>query len=193
MIDFDPAATAMSDLATAISDDRLTAPTPCADTTVGDLLDHVLGLSLAFAAAARKDFGPLTEQAPGDSSAANLEPGWRDQLPVRLADLATAWADPAAWEGETQAGGVTMPADQMAAVALNELVVHAWDLARSTGQDYTVDHASVHASYGFTSAAAAHAPEGTPGLFGPPVPISESAPLLHRTIAMSGRDPAWTP
>jgi len=36
--------------------------------------------------------------------------------------------------GEADAGGVTMPSAELAAVVLDELVLHGWDLARATGQ-----------------------------------------------------------
>ena len=31
------------------------------------------------------------------------------------------------------------------------------------------------------------------GLFGPPVPVPDDAPTLHRLLGAAGRDPAWTP
>ena len=57
----------------------------------------------------------------------------------RLDQLAEAWADPAAWEGLTEAGGLTMPAEVAGTVALDEVVLHGWDLARATGQDDRLD------------------------------------------------------
>ena len=91
----------------------------------------------------------------------------------------------------TSVGGVEMPAAAIAAVALDELVLHGWDLARATGQAYAVDPESVQACLGFVEAAAR--PEGVPGLFGPPVPVPGDAPMLDRLVGLSGRDPAWTP
>ncbi|MFP5405481.1 MAG: phosphoenolpyruvate--protein phosphotransferase, partial [Gammaproteobacteria bacterium] len=52
------------------------------------------------------------------SAAANLDPKWRVVLPERLDALAAAWRDPAATEGTTSAGGVEMPAAQIAVVTL---------------------------------------------------------------------------
>jgi hypothetical protein len=55
----------------------------------------------------------------------NLDPEWCTQLPRRIVELAEAWRDPAAWEGTAEAGGVTMPAEVMGVVALDELVLHS--------------------------------------------------------------------
>ena len=41
------------------------------------------------------------------------------------------------------AGPVELPGSEAAQVALNEVVVHGWDLAVATGQPYAADPASV--------------------------------------------------
>ena len=43
----------------------------------------------AFTAAARKDFGPLTDTPPVEDAA--LDADWRTAYPQRLAELAAAW------------------------------------------------------------------------------------------------------
>ena len=55
MFDHRPAAAEMARLVNGVRDDQLGDPTPCPDYTLGDLLEHVHGLSLAFALAARKE------------------------------------------------------------------------------------------------------------------------------------------
>src|SRR5262249_55222593 len=103
-VDLEPAARRVAELVRAVPDDLLDAPTPNPGNTLGDLLDHVGGLTLAFTAAAKKDFGDATSQGPsGDAS--RLAEDWRTRIPQDLAALAEAWRDPAAWSGMTQAGG----------------------------------------------------------------------------------------
>ncbi|MEU7633966.1 maleylpyruvate isomerase N-terminal domain-containing protein [Nocardia sp. NPDC049220] len=52
--DFEPAATALAAVVGGITDDQLGVRTPCVDTTVGDLLVHVVDLTEAFRQAATK-------------------------------------------------------------------------------------------------------------------------------------------
>ncbi len=94
--------------------------------------------------------------------------GWRDQLAERGPALVEAWARPAAWEGMTRAGGVDLPGQVAGLVALDEVTLHGWDLARATGQDYTCDDDTAAALYEFVSG---FDEEGTPGMFGPAVQV----------------------
>jgi uncharacterized protein (TIGR03086 family) len=194
VIDLESAAREVVRLLDGVTEDRLGDPTPCADTPVAALLDHLMGLSLAFTWAARKTTPPGDRSGPGAASAEHLDPQWRTLLPRRLGELVEAWRDPSAWEGMTEAGGVKMPAEQMGVVALDELVLHGWDLARATGQPFTSDPESTAAVLAFTSASAR--PEqatGRQGLFGPVVEVPEDAPAFDRALGFAGRDPGWTP
>ena len=183
-----PAAAEVARVVAAVRDDQLPGPTPCTGTSVAAMLDHLVGLTTAFRMAAEKvrpDGGPSAD-------AANLAPDWRTRLPAQLEALATAWRAPGAWEGMTEAGGVTMPASAMGVVALNEVTVHGWDLAAATGQEYRPDPASVQACLEMIGdrTDATDEPEG---LFGPVVPVPDDAPLFDRLLGQTGRDPRWTP
>ena len=87
--------------------------------------------------------------------------------------------------------GSQTPAADVAALAIAELVLHGWDLAVATGQAYTVaDEAAV---------AALAAVEANAELyrqykgFADPVTLAGGAPALERALALSGRDPRWSP
>lgn len=137
-IDLTPAARRLADLVAGVPDEQLGGPTPCADYTVGELVDHIGGLALAFRWAADTDLGAAGDSAPS-ADAARLGDDWRSRIPRDLVELAEAWRAPAAWTGMTRAGGVDLPGEVAGLVALDELVVHAWDLARATGQHYECD------------------------------------------------------
>jgi uncharacterized protein (TIGR03086 family) len=158
-----PAAHALGALVTAA--DRLAAPTPCTDWTVAGLLDH-----LAVVAG-----GP-----PGPWDAER-----RAGLAVDLETMATAWRDPAAWEG---VGDLDLPRATWGGIALTELVVHAWDLAR------TLDRPPPDLPAGLLRATLDHVavfvPQAPfPQLWGTPVALGEDAPLWDRIVAGTGRTP----
>jgi uncharacterized protein (TIGR03086 family) len=195
MLDLGPAASEVVRLLRGTRGDQLADPTPCEDTTVGALLDHFLLLSLAFTQAARKapPSGAGTSSPPPKADASHLDPAWRALLPTRLDVLVAAWRDPAAWQGQALAGGITMPAEVMGVVAVDELVLHGWDLARATTQEFRCDPASTAAVLAFTALTAQPDQVATRnGLFGPVVPVAEDAPELDRALGFAGRDPSWT-
>jgi len=191
-LDLAPAARRMAALVGGVSDGQLGGVTPCPAYTLGDLLDHVGGLAIAFTAAARKADLPGGSQGPsGDAS--RLEEGWRDRVNRDLDALAAAWADPGAWTGTAVAGGVEMPSEVAGLVALDELVLHGWDVARASGQPYEVDPASLEAVHGFVAQFSGPGQEESrAGLFGPVVPVPDDAPVLDRVLGMAGRDPSWS-
>ncbi|MEW2121522.1 TIGR03086 family metal-binding protein [Streptomyces sp. NPDC005474] len=189
ILDLGPQARTVARLAERVTDEQLTAGTPCPEYAVRHLLGHVSGLAVAFRDAARKDLGATTDTSPG-SVVPDIAADWRETLPKALDELADAWRDPAAWTGETRAGGVPLPGAVAAAVAVDELVVHGWDLARATGQEYEPDPAAVEMAHGFLAVAVEQS--GGAGIFGPVVPVPDDAPLLDRVIGLSGRNPRWT-
>jgi uncharacterized protein (TIGR03086 family) len=188
-----PATRRLVELIAHVPDDLLDAPTPCPAYTLGDLLDHVSGFALAFTAAARKATVPgAPERASGDAS--RLESGWRRRLPRELDALAEAWRDPAAWTGATRAGGVDLPGEVAGLVALDEVVVHGWDVARASGQTYSCEADLLQAVHRFLTPLAQPGQEAMRGeIFGPAIPVPDDAPLLDRVIGLTGRDPAWSP
>ncbi|GAA2130338.1 TIGR03086 family metal-binding protein [Actinomadura napierensis] len=191
--DLAPAARRLADLISTVRDDRLDAPTPCSDSSLATLIDHVDGLSQAFTMAAEKDV-PEGGSQPPSPDASHLAPDWRVRVPERLDALAAAWREPSAWEGMAEAGGVQMPAQVMGRVALNELVVHGWDIARAGGQPYVCGDDEVQECLVFVGQAVEQSGgKGTPGLFEAPVPVPDGASPLDRLIALTGRDPSWTP
>jgi uncharacterized protein (TIGR03086 family) len=173
-------------LVAGVTDDDLARPTPCRTYTVGDLLDHIQGFARGFIAAAAKT--PLGAAPSGD--AARLNPDWRVEIPRQVMTLAGAWRDPEAWTGMTAAGGVELPAEVAGVVALDELVIHGWDLAKATNQPAGYDGPGLEAVFGMVNQFRALEVEG---LFGALVEVPVDAPLLDRILGVTGRDPGWEP
>lgn len=196
LFDLGPVCRRVAGVVDGIRDEHLAGPTPCPAYTVREVLGHLVGLTVAFRDAAWKELGPTTDTSPS-AALPVLVDNWRELLPGQLDELAEAWRAPEAWQGATRVGGVDLPGAVAAAVALNEVLIHGWDLARSTGQEYDPDKASLLVSYGMLAPAAESAdaaPDPAPeSLFGPPIVLPEDAPLLDRVIGLSGRDPGWRP
>jgi uncharacterized protein (TIGR03086 family) len=187
--DLAPAAAETARIVAGARDDQLDEPTPCPGTSVAGLLDHLVGLTTAFQMAAEK-----TPPPGGPSANANdLAPDWRTKLPAQLDALVAAWRQPGAWEGMTEAGGVTMPAGAMGLVALDEVLIHGWDVAVATGQEYRPDDASAQACFDFVGDRSDEPADPDGGLFGPVVPVPDDAPLFDRLLGRTGRDPRWSP
>lgn len=190
MIDLRPATDRMAELVVRLSDDQLTLPTPCGAATVGDLVDHLGMFASNFAKVARKELDETTSTPPASFDARNLEVGWRDRLSTGLDVLAEAWTIEDAWQGSTWVGGMHMPAEMVGVVALDELVIHGWDLSVATGQEYDAPANEVDATIAFVSAFDAPR-DGR--LFGPAVAVAPNAPTFGRLLGLTGRDPGWRP
>lgn len=193
IVDLGPAAEQLADLVARVEDDELGKPTPCPAYTLGDLVEHVGGLALAFTAAANKDRNEYNER-PGAGDASRLGEDWRTRIPRDLAALAQAWREPGAWTGMTRIAGSDTPAPAVGLVAADELVVHGWDVARATGQPYDPAPKLLDAAWSFlVQFASPDAPAGPDVAFGPSRQVPNDAPMLDRVVALAGRDPGWSP
>jgi hypothetical protein len=78
--------------------------------------------------------------------------------------------------------------------------VHGWDLARATDQRFDASDATLAV---LRDLVAGFAPadddpdhpivnDGTLA-FGPAVAVSDASPLLDQVVALTGRDPGWSP
>lgn len=191
-LDLKPAARRLGDLVAAVPDEALDNPTPCSEYTVGDLLDHIHGITYAFGGAAEKASGETSAMGPS-GTAANLPADWRTVLPQKLVELAAKWDKPEAWAGDTTVGGQGMPAQAIGVITFGELAVHGWDLSRGSGIPFDPDPAGIDALFeltsGFLGGPNGDAMRGT--AFGPAVEVPADAPTFDRALGMLGRDPQW--
>lgn len=163
-------------------------PTPDTEWDVRTLLNHlILWTSHSFERRAR---GESVSQELMDADF-TAEPDFAAAYRAQLDRALGAWADPAIWERDLNVMGSATPAADVAAMMLAEFVLHGWDLAAATGQSYTVSARA--------AAAALAAVEANAELFrqykgfAEPVSLTAGAPVLDRALALSGRDPRWTP
>jgi len=170
MIDLAPTTSRTSAVVAAVADDQLDAPTPMGQ-PVRVVIHHLLGLSTAFRDAAAKATGPTTSTPPGPEEGP-LPDGWRTEVEDRLLELSNAWRSPDAWAGTTMAGGLELPSTVCGLIALDEVLLHGWDVARATGQPYRPTDPECEAVLPIVTPAS-DAPDGSgrEGLFGPVVAV----------------------
>jgi uncharacterized protein (TIGR03086 family) len=163
-------------------------PTPCTDWDVRALLNHLI-LWTSFSLEARAEGESVGQDLIDRDFAA--EPGFAAVYRAQLDRALAAWSEPAVWQRSLDVMGSATPAADVAALNLAEMVLHGWDLAAATGQRYQVGDQAAEAAL---RAVAANAElfrqyKG----FADPVEVPSSAPALDRVLALSGRDPGWTP
>ncbi len=177
-------------------------PTPCAAMPLGELLPHVLAVGERIVA--------MGQGLPASSTP--------DHVVAPDGDYASAWTSAgqraaAAWAGLALDGPVTVPwrdttVAEAAAIYASEVVVHAWDLARSIGANVAADDALVAVATAamdhevpaegrteLFDAFFAQFPEGAEWShpFQAAVHTAPGASPLDRLVALTGRDPAWRP
>jgi uncharacterized protein (TIGR03086 family) len=170
-----------------VSNDQLSAATPCTDWDLRALLNHMI-LWTAYSAERRA----RDEQVPDELMTKDFvgEPGYAADYAAQLHNAVAAWSDPAAWQRNLNVMGTATPAADVAALLIAEMVLHGWDAAKASGQDY--------ACHDDVAAAVLGAVEANAELFrqyqgfADPIPVPASAPVLDRALALSGRDPGWT-
>lgn len=180
----------LSEIIHAIEPDQLKAKTPCAEYDVRTLLNHLLFWGPSLEGAGRKETVP--PPAAAEANVDLTQGDWAAALDAHLDRTVQAWSAPAAWEGTTHLGGPTeLPASLVGGMAVGELVVHGWDLARATGQRLAVDEDIVE--FLCEEIAKTAAQGRAMGAYGPEVAVSISSSMLDRVLGLTGRRPDWTP
>ncbi|MFI0722005.1 TIGR03086 family metal-binding protein [Streptomyces sp. NPDC021224] len=180
--DIADAARAAARVTAGVTPDQLAGPTPCPDYDTRTLVNHLVAYTgVGMELRARRE--PHPEGL--DTRDFTAEPDWQAAYAAQLERSVAAWSEPAAWEGEVNG----MPAEGMAGMLFLELCLHGWDLARATGQDFTVADATAQRLLtGVREYAQMY--RDYKG-FGEPAEIPEGAGALETAVALSGRDPYW--
>ena len=178
------AATETARVVTNAATTASTAKTPCPEWDLRTLLNHTI-LWTAYSAERR---------AHGESAAEDLmskdftaEPGFAADYQAQAGRAVKAWSDPKAWAGDRGVMGNATPAKDIAAMLIAEMVLHGWDIAKATGQDYHCDDA-VARNLLKTVEAQGDMFRQYQG-FAAIVPVPDDAPAFDRALALSGRDP----
>ncbi|MFF8770417.1 TIGR03086 family metal-binding protein [Kitasatospora sp. NPDC015120] len=163
-------------------------PTACRSWDVGRLISHLLHDLRQFTV--RAEGGTPDWAEPFE----RVEDDWLHRFESGAERLVAAWREAGDLDGviELPGGGelpARFPVDQQTA----EFAVHAWDLARATGQSTAgLDHEVAEASLAWGRGALRPEYRGSDEerhAFGPEVAVAEDAPVYDRLAAFFGRDP----
>lgn len=116
-------------VASGISPDDLGNPTPCANFDVRGVLGHMIGGATMFAAGFR---GQAAPEMPALADGAGVLP----QAGAALGELMSAIRSPGALDRIVAAPFGEVPGEVFARFVVLDGIVHGWDLATATGQDY---------------------------------------------------------
>ena len=166
----------------------LGAATPCEDLDLRGLVEHFVGSSAALA---RLGLGePLDPQDPWGGGAGAADGDWSSRLADSLDAIGRGWSRAEAWEGEAQVGSSSVPRSMLGEMALVEVAMHGWDLARTLGRGVELDPDVASAVHG---AVARSAELGRQlGAHGPEVDVPDNVTGPDRAVGRAGRDPSWT-
>ena len=179
---------AFSAVLSNVTADQLDAPTPCTDWSVRDLVGHVIAGNRRTAAVGTADAGTAATGPP----AARAGDEDLDELVASYG--ASASAAQASFEAP---GGLTrtfelsfgtLPATRVIGMRATDVLAHAWDLARATGQP-TAELDPELATELLEAASARVRPElrGPGKPFAEEQPCAPDAPAADRLAAFLGR------
>jgi uncharacterized protein (TIGR03086 family) len=157
--------------------DQYDDKTPCAEWTVRDLLDHMIGVvaGLGSAAAGKP---PTPFELAADPEA---------QFQTVATAALEAWRAPGALDAVIDARPGPMPGHVLASINLLDTATHTWDLATATGQPAALPDAVATAA--LEASRATISPEIRAGRFGPEVTVPAGATATDALVAFLGRTP----
>lgn len=180
----DQALAATGRVVAGVKPTQFDASTPCPDFTVKALLDHVVSVNQMFGMAARDKKVDVTKMTGGGGDPAA-------EFDLSAKEASEAWKAPGILEEQVELPFGTFPGAVALNMFISETVVHAWDVAKATGQPTQIDPKLAEVSW----EAVKDLPDafrGGPGSgmpFGPKLEAPAGASPGDRLIAHMGRQP----
>jgi uncharacterized protein (TIGR03086 family) len=182
------AAAETASVVSGIHKQRLDIATPCTDWDLRTLLNHTI-LWTSYSAERRAHGESVAEELMSKDFTA--DPGFAQDYQAQIQRAVRAWSDPQAWQRDLNVMGSSTPAADIAAMLIMEMVLHGWDIARATGQEYSADDALAQALLE-TVQAQAEMFRQYQG-FAEAITVPDGASAFDRALSLSGRDPLWKP
>lgn len=166
----------------AITDSQWHDETPCDEWDVRMLVNHVTVEQLWVPPLAEgANVADIGDRFDGDQLGANPIAAWD----AALLASSNAFGAPGALAGTVMLSSGERPTSEYCWEMTTDALIHSWDLARGIGGDETLDAELVELVYERTLPYAEHLQET--GMFAPPVPVPDDAPLPTKLLALFGR------
>jgi uncharacterized protein (TIGR03086 family) len=175
------------DQAQSVTSADMGRATPCAGWDVRTLIEHVVGIYTATSdalhgarvdlVAASRPFDDAPERVIDDAAAAMMQ----------------AWREPGALDRTLATTIRDMPAALATRILIGDSLLHGWDLARALGHEMTMPDDLAAAQLEMMQQYYDPATRGPGRGFDLAVEWPADAPVQERLLALSGRDPSWSP
>jgi uncharacterized protein (TIGR03086 family) len=175
---------AVGEVISKIQPEQWTAPTPCVDWTVGQVVGHLVGMNRVFAAMLADEPPPSRDRAVvGD----DLEQAYRESA----AALQIAFSQPGVLDRTYRSPlGAATGADRLQ-IRMYDLLAHGWDIAQAIGQPMQLPDDAAEQALAFARVQLTD--DVRPGRFAPEQMIATQALAPDRLAAFLGRRPDWIP
>jgi uncharacterized protein (TIGR03086 family) len=157
----------------AVKDDQMGNSTPCSDWDVAALIEHMVKAQTGLAGTV----------SGGEVAAEGTS---LERLDTAAAAMVQAVNTPGGLDKQVKRGDNMVPASQMFSIAIMDLGIHSWDLAKATAQDTAFDADVVEFLFPVAEGLGQRPPSPA---FAPPVDAAKRASRQDQIIAMTGRTP----
>jgi uncharacterized protein (TIGR03086 family) len=155
------------------------APTPCTDWTVRQVVNHLIGMNRVFAALL------ANEPPPPRPSEDHVEDDPVGAYRASAAALQAAFGRPGVLERSYHGPLGTATGAERLQIRLYDLLAHGWDLAQATEQPVDLPDDLAEQSLAFAQTQLTE--QARPGRFGPAQIVARQAPAIERLAAFLGR------
>lgn len=166
----------------AVRPDQWRNQSPCADWKAVDVVRHIVDMHEVMLQPLGRSLSPAPPVDDDPMGAFN----------AARADIEEVLADPEAARAEAQTPMGKMPVEEhIDGVVSADMVLHGWDLAKATGQEYAIPPEEIERAAAMEGAI----PDELlrPIAYGPRVAVPDDATPQDKLLAFIGRDPNWRP
>lgn len=165
-------------LVAGIRHDQWTAPTPCTDWNVHDLVNHLVGMNLVFATL-------LSDQTPPKRGVDRLGSDPLGAYHDSSGAVQQAFEQPGVLKRAYHGPLGSATGAERLQIRIYDLLAHGWDLAQATGQPADLPQDLAEQALIFAREQLSRQPRT--GRFGPAQTLAEDAPAIDRLVAFLGR------